>query len=413
MRFKHKRCLNRIFLCYNRNIGGIKMKILRIKFDNIIIFKEGFDIDFTTSDRVMANSNVHKIWGPITIQQAISIIGINAVGKTTSMRLLKLAMEVVLNNKGLNQEDLIPSLLINEYTMNNGIRMVVYFYKEEEVFKLESIIKYKSDDVGKLFFYYDDEVLMKKSKSKASSKKNIFDFAEDENSKKIRRSELKKEQLDVLKDDDSIAILASRGSKTTVNTMLDDVTERTDPVHGIVDKKILNVFDENIGKLEKLQGEESVNIEFKNNDVKIKSPSIALEDIISKGTIKGQRIIKNTIIALRSGGYLIIDELENHLNKELVKMIIGIFNDEKTNKKGACIIFTTHYAEILDSFDRKDNIYVLTRDKNNLTSIQKYSDVVKRNELKKSEVILSNYIKGSAPKALNIKELEEYICKTI
>ena len=389
------------------------MKILRIKFDNIIIFKEGFDIDFTASDRVMANSNVHKIWGPIAIQQAISIIGINAVGKTTSIRLLKLAMEVVLNNKGLNQEDLIPSLLINEYTMTNGIRMEVYFYKEEDVFKLESIIKYKSDDVGKLFFYYDDEVLMKKSKSKVTSKKNIFDFVEDENSKKTRRSELKKEQLDVLKDDDSIAILASRGSKTTVNIMLDDVTERTDPVHGIVDKKILNVFDENIGRLEKLQGEESVNIEFKNNDVRIKSPSIALEDIISKGTIKGQRIIKNAIIALRSGGYLIIDELENHLNKELVKMIIGIFNDEKTNKKGACIIFTTHYAEILDSFDRKDNIYVLTRDKNNLTSIQKYSDVVKRNELKKSEVILSNYIKGSAPKALNIKELEEYICKTI
>lgn len=125
----------------------------------------------------------------------------------------------------------------------------------------------------------------------------------------------------------------------------------------------------------------------------------------SLGTIKGQRIIQNAIIALKNGGYLIIDELENHLNKELVKMIIGIFNDEKTNKKGACIIFTTHYAEILDSFDRKDNIYVLTRDKNNLTSIQKYSDVVKRNELKKSEVILSNYIKGSAPKALNIKEL--------
>ena len=413
MQFKHKRCLNCILLCYNRNIGGLNMKILRIKFDNIIIFKEGFDIDFTASDRVMANSNVHKIWGPIAIQQAISIIGINAVGKTTSIRLLKLAMEVVLNNKGLNQEDLIPSLLINEYTMTNGIRMEVYFYKEEDVFKLESIIKYKSDDAGKLFFYYDDEVLMKKSKSKVTSKKNIFDFVEDENSKKTRRSELKKEQLDVLKDDDSIAILASRGSKTTVNIMLDDVTERTDPVHGIVDKKILNVFDENIGRLEKLQGEESVNIEFKNNDVRIKSPSIALEDIISKGTIKGQRIIKNAIIALRSGGYLIIDELENHLNKELVKMIIGIFNDEKTNKKGACIIFTTHYAEILDSFDRKDNIYVLTRDKNNLTSIQKYSDVVKRNELKKSEVILSNYIKGSAPKALNIKELEEYICKTI
>lgn len=191
------------------------------------------------------------------------------------------------------------------------------------------------------------------------------------------------------------------------------IIDRTNPIHGIIDKKVLNVFDGNIQKLEKLQGEEAISIEFENNDVVIKSPSIGLEDIISKGTIKGQKIIEIAIVALKSGGYLIIDELENHLNKELVKMIIGIFNDEKINKKGACIIFTTHYAEILDSFDRKDNIYVLTRDKKNLTNIQRYSDVVKRNELKKSEVILSNYIKGTAPKALSIRELEEYICKKI
>ena len=207
--------------------------------------------------------------------------------------------------------------------------------------------------------------------------------------------------------------MATKGTKVTVTTMLDAVDERTDPINGIIDKKILNVFDENIRSLEKVQGEDGVSIEFENNNIRIKSPSVALEDLISKGTIKGQKIIENAIIALKSGGYLIIDELENHLNKELVKMIISIFNDENTNNKGACIIFTTHYAEILDSFDRKDNIHVLTRDKKNLTSIQKYSDVVKRNELKKSEVILSNYIKGSAPRATSIIELEEYICKNI
>ncbi len=118
-------------------------------------------------------------------------------------------------------------------------------------------------------------------------------------------------------------------------------------------------------------------------------------------------------IALRNGGYLIIDELENHLNKELVRMIINIFNNKDINKKGACLFFTTHYAEILDTFDRKDNIYVLTRDGDNFTKINRYSNMVKRNELKKSDVILSNYIKGTAPKALSIRALEEYICKNI
>ena len=74
-------------------------------------------------------------------------------------------------------------------------------------------------------------------------------------------------------------------------------------------------------------------------------------------------------------GYLIIDELESHLNKELVKMIINLFNNKEINKSGACLIFTTHYAEILDSFDRMDNIYILTRSENYFTKIHRYSPI--------------------------------------
>ena len=94
-------------------------------------------------------------------------------------------------------------------------------------------------------------------------------------------------------------------------------------------------------------------------------------------------------------------------------MIINIFNNKEINKKGACLIFTTHYAEILDSFDRMDNIYILVRTKNHFTKVHRYSEMVERSELKKSEVILSNYIKGTAPKASSIKSLEEYICNMI
>ncbi len=74
--------------------------------------------------------------------------------------------------------------------------------------------------------------------------------------------------------------------------------------------------------------------------------------------------------------------------------------------------FTTHYAEILDSFDRMDNIYILVRDETFYKNSPLFPKV-KESELKKSEVILSNYIRGTAPKALNIKELEEYICQSI
>lgn len=388
------------------------MKVLRVIFDNIIIFKESFDIDLTAPDKITEDSGVYNVWGPINTLQAISMIGINAVGKTTSLKLIKLAMEVVLNNKGLN-EDLIPSVFINEKTQINGILMTVYFYKDDKVFKLESRIKFKKKSEDVLYFYYDEETLKSKAKSNVTNKENIFNFTEQQNYTEIVRSKLKKDLLEVLKDDDSISIMATRGTKTTVNTMLENVNEKINPVQGLVDKIILNVFDDNLDMLEKIEGKDGINIAFKNSITKIESSTIGLEQIISSGTIKGQNIIKNSMVALKNGGYLIIDELENHLNKELVKMIINIFNNKEINKNGACLFFTTHYAEILDSFDRKDNIYVLARDKDYLTRINRYSNMVKRNELKKSDVILSNYIKGTTPKALNIIALEAYICKNI
>lgn len=388
------------------------MKILRVKFDNIIIFNEPFDIDFTAPDRIMENSGVYNIWGPINTQQTISIIGINAAGKTTSIKLLNLAMEVVLNNKGLN-ENLVPSVFLNEKTEKNGVVMTVYFYKEDRVFKLESKIKYRKNIDGEVHFYYEEEILKSKAKSNVTSKNNIFDFTENENYEETKRSEMAKESLKILKDDDSIVITETRDSGVTINTMLGDVKDKINYVQGAVDKNIINVFDENIEKLERIGNKGDVNIEFKNSKVGIQSNIITLEDIVSSGTIRGQRIIKNAITALKYGGYLIIDELENHLNKELVKMIINIFNNKEINKNGACLIFTTHYAEILDSFDRMDNIYILVRDENFFTKIHRYSQMVKRSELKKSEVILSNYIRGTAPKALNIKELEEYIFQSI
>ena len=77
------------------------------------------------------------------------------------------------------------------------------------------------------------------------------------------------------------------------------------------------------------------------------------------------------------------------------------------------MIFSTHYAEILDSIDRKDNIYI-TR-KNNLYRIEvlNYSTQKIRSDLKKSDVILSDIINGTAPQYENLQKLKEYLCQSI
>jgi AAA15 family ATPase/GTPase len=59
------------------------------------------------------------------------------------------------------------------------------------------------------------------------------------------------------------------------------------------------------------------------------------------------------------GGYTVcVDELENSLHPALVKALLQMFFDPKTNPKGAQLIFTTHNATLLHSnLLRRDQVW--------------------------------------------------------
>lgn len=101
------------------------------------------------------------------------------------------------------------------------------------------------------------------------------------------------------------------------------------------------------------------------------------------------------INVMKKGGYLIVDEIENHYNKEIVSSIIKFFMDIRLNKNGATLIFTTHYPELLDLYERNDSIYI-TRNENGIY-LEKLSDVLKRNDIKKSDVYQSGMLEGTTP----------------
>ena len=101
------------------------------------------------------------------------------------------------------------------------------------------------------------------------------------------------------------------------------------------------------------------------------------------------------MFVFQRGGYLIIDELENHFNKEIVATLIRFFMDCKVNSNGAALIFSTHYSELMDEFDRNDNIYI-TRNKKGIT-VENLSNILKRNDIKKSEAFQSGFLQGTVP----------------
>ena len=69
--------------------------------------------------------------------------------------------------------------------------------------------------------------------------------------------------------------------------------------------------------------------------------------------------------------------------------------DKKINKKGATLIFSTHYSELLDEFERNDSIYIV-RNRGGITA-ENLSNILKRNDIKKSEIYDSDFLEGTVP----------------
>ena len=82
--------------------------------------------------------------------------------------------------------------------------------------------------------------------------------------------------------------------------------------------------------------------------------------------------------ALEKGKVLIIDEIDKSLHPFIVKYLVNMFRDEKVNKKGAQLIFTTHETTLLSlEIFRRDQIFFVEKDNDSgatgLYSLDDYS----------------------------------------
>ena len=120
-----------------------------------------------------------------------------------------------------------------------------------------------------------------------------------------------------------------------------------------------------------------------------------LNNYLSSGTVKGMITFTLAQEVLQSGGYIVVDEVENHFNKEIVTTLMRFFMDSKLNKNGGTLIFSTHYPELLDEYDRNDSIFI-TRNQGGIT-VENLSNILKRNDIKKSDAYQSGFLEGTTP----------------
>lgn len=84
----------------------------------------------------------------------------------------------------------------------------------------------------------------------------------------------------------------------------------------------------------------------------------------SQGTQRIYALAGPWLDVLREGTTLVIDEIEDSLHTSLVRHLINLFHSNKTNPKGAQLIFTTHNTSILNQeIFRRDQIWFCERNR--------------------------------------------------
>jgi len=125
----------------------------------------------------------------------------------------------------------------------------------------------------------------------------------------------------------------------------------------------------------------------------------------SEGTQNFFALAGPIIDTLENGYILFVDELHGSFHPKMVRFLVELFHDEKTNPNNAQLIFTSHETSILsqDIF-RRDQIWFCEKDKEQATILCPLTDFSPR---KGRENLEAGYLSGryGALPYLNIAEL--------
>ncbi len=376
------------------------MKLLKIVVTGIPLFQGKCEIDFLAQQRVddedSKDMSVIFSKGKQSFYQnnVLSFVGINASGKTTVLKLITFVCRM-LNNEPINNIDCLE--ILDSVEEKTTVQFDMYFYANNintvpfDGGAINFLRTNITKENGKYRITY--ETLKSKSLSKVTAKKQLFDFSE------IEINLSRQINNEYLLDD--VSIMVAFNKKNFEKIILLDMLKYTNINQLSISKdcplELIAFFDSSVEylKFKKLEKDTNICLKFKGKEEIILNQLSEINRYLSSGTIKGINIFLNAMETFKTGGYLIVDELENHFNREIVSTLIRLFMDAKVNPKGAMLIFSTHYSELLDEFDRNDNIYII-RNRQGIF-VENLSLLLKRNDIKKSEAYQSGFLEGTVP----------------
>lgn len=380
------------------------MRLLRIVCSGYPLFKERVTIDFIASQRVTDEDRdqMTPLFSNIYQNNVIALIGINASGKTIVLNLVSFVLNLLSANQ-INHSDARDVLAV----MNDEDRLnlEVFFYDAGNVNDLSVEIAVDKNSKGRRYIILNEN-LKTKSAKKVKYKKALFDFTKYD-------SEVNRDNNEAyLRDDISIMIAYNKEHSCRIDYKdLSDITDDNRlEVEATFPASLLKMLDPSVEYLryEKKGLKKDIRLKFyRQKEEIILSNERELNLYLSSGTIKGLTVYMTAVDIFKSGGVLLIDEMENHFNRELVAVLIRFFQNARINKNGAILMFSTHYPSLLDEFDRNDNTYIIRNEDG--ISVENLASRFTRNDIKKSVAYESNYLNGTAPSYEAVMDYKRFL----
>lgn len=367
------------------------MKLLRITAEGLPLFKEKLDLVFYAQQRVEEEQRniLYPVFSHIYLNPATGFIGINASGKTSVLKVILLVLEM-LNNEPINHIETRDILRDAK-----KVKLDSYFFSEEnnQICKLETIITSDKNKAESPVYKIVSESLWTKDVKEVTTRKAMLCF-DGRDPVMVRNN-----REDFLSEDVSIMIARNKRTKEHMHivNLLKYTNENILPFSEDIPEEVITFLDPTIERLHFDENENKtlIHLKFRGKEEILLNSPIELNNYLSSGTIKGMITFTLAREVLHNGGYIVVDEVENHFNKEIVTTLMRFFMDSKLNKNGGTLIFSTHYPELLDEYDRNDSIFI-TRNCNGIT-VENLSNILKRNDIKKSDAYQSGFLVGTTP----------------
>ncbi len=352
------------------------MKLLKVSATNYKNCCDDFTIDFVAKSKKTSEDKeyeLQEVAEDLYVYNTMAFVGKNASGKTSAIELLDSCYSILSEFR-----------IEGKHYNYNNVKLDLFFYNDGNIYRYKTVLK--TDNItGDKASFSDQHIYVKKYyKTKV---KDIY--SEDGFEELLDLGELPEDTsiiFFVLKKRATRAVYFNCNGKGVDTYRLLFQAMQQYEISGNVLTKIIKIFDTNIQSLDMID-DKHYRLVYQNKVQELSDTELVY--MLSSGTTKGVLLYVFVVAALENGFDLLIDEVENHFHKALVENMISLFKEKMINKYSSTLIFTTHYCEILDLFNRQDNIWI-TKSEDKVFLENMYNAYNIRPELIKSRQFYNN-----------------------